>query len=401
MEVIDFTPDLTADWSAFVGSHPLASYGHLAAQFALAAQTPGMRNVSLVVRDGSRICGVLPLFLTEHRALRRVPVRELVSAAFFPAGPLVSPKLQGKAEDRVVELLIGAARARALALRADRVVITHPNVVGGAPSIVRFGYSPLLHHGYKPRHGVGLLLDLTQPLEKLAAGRRSGCRQSVAKAQAAAEVSVMSDRSEWLACHDLNVQTLGHLAYSEGQMASIWDDFIAPGYATAYAVRAGGTIAAVVVTIQFNGSAYYWIGLNRRPAPVTGAGHLALWTAILAAQERGVRHFELGSLDFENPKNIGISQFKQSFGGAPYQIISAQLEARPVRIAALALGEALVAALRRPRQPEKPAAASSEKPAAPAATKASAPPPANDASARPSEGRPAKARIAGEPAGVA
>jgi hypothetical protein len=349
MDIVDFTPDQTREWDEFVASHPLASYGHLSAQFRLAA-VAGMANVSLVARDGRKICGLLPLFLTRHHTLRVIPVRELASGALFPAGPLVSPQLQGKAETRVLETLLAAVRARALTRNADRVLVTHPTVVGGQPAIVRFGYSPLLHHGYKPRHGVGLLLDLTQPVEQLASARRSGCRQSVNKAAGSGATAVLlTDRREWMACRDINVQTLGELAYSDAQMATIWDDFIAPGHAIAHVVRSGGVPAAVTVTTLANGSAYYWIGLNRKPAPVPGAGHLALWTAILDARERGCRYFELGSLDFENPRNIGISQFKQSFGGTPYQVIGAQLDVRRVKSASIALAEAMLVAARERR----------------------------------------------------
>lgn len=370
MEIFNYTPDDADEWDAFAGTHPLASYGHTSAQFALAAATPGVRNVSIMVRDGRTLVGVLPLFVTDHHALRRVPVRELVSGTFFPGGPLVSPKLQGKAEGRVTDAMLAAVRDRAAALKADRVVITHPTVMGGQPSIVRYAYSPLLHHGYKARSGVGMLLDLSQTIDQLGAGRRSGCRQTVNKAQASgATVTVMADRAEWTGCYDINVQTLGALAYSRRQMNAIWDSFIAPGHATAYATHVHGVIAAVVVTIHFNGSAYYWIGLNRRPAPLQGAGHLALWTAILAARERGLTHFELGSLDFENPKNIGISQFKQSFGGVPYQIISAQLEAKPVKSAALALGEAVIAAVRNRRKNKAAQPAAATTPAASLAPK--------------------------------
>jgi hypothetical protein len=239
---------------------------------------------------------------------------------------------------------------------------------------VRFGYSPLLHHGYKPRHGVGLLLDLTQPVEQLASARRSGCRQSVNKAAAAgATATELIDRREWMACRDINVQTLGELAYSDAQMAAIWDDFIAPGHAVAHVVRVDGTPAALTVTIFANRSAYYWIGFNRKPAPTAGAGHLALWTAILDARNRGCQYFELGSLDFENPRNVGISQFKQSFGGLPCQVISAQLEANRVKSASLALAEAILIAARERRQHRQQAAAAlSKAPAGPAAKAAHA-----------------------------
>jgi hypothetical protein len=351
MEIIDYSQDLAPEWDAFVAGHPLASYGHLSAQFALASAYDGVRNVSLVAREGRRIAGLLPLFFREHRAIRAVRIRELSSGLFFPAGPLVSPQFAGKAETRVLDALVEAARTHAGALGADHVVITHPHVAGGRTSIERFAYSPLLHYGYRPRHGVGLLLDLSQSDEQLAAGRRSGCRQAIAKAQSlGAHAGVIDRRDEWIACHELNVQTLGPLAYTPRQMAVIWDAFIGAGHASAHAVRFDGSVVAAAVVIRSRDAAYYWVGIGRKPQPVQGAAHLALWSAILSSRAAGCTAFELGSLDFENRKSMGISQFKQSFGGTPHQIISAQLDAKPVKSAAIHLGEAIVESIRERRR---------------------------------------------------
>lgn len=395
MELLDVTSELRPEWDAFVAAHPRASHGHLSAQFELAAATPGVQNVSLAVRDGRALAGVLPLFASSHRQLKAVPVRELTSGAFFPAAPLVSPKLQGKAETRVLDLLHEGMAARAAALRADRVIVTHPHVVDGQPSIVRFGYSPLLHRGFSARHGVGLLVDLSKSAEQLASDLRSGCRQSLAKAEAAGvTVRAIIERAEWMACHELNLQTLGALAYTEGQMAVIWDAFIAPGHAAAHLASVNGTPVAATVTIYGNGSAYYWIGLNRRPAPIVGAGHLTLWTALLAARDRGTPYFELGSLDFGNPKNAGISQFKQSFGGVPYQIVSAQLDVTPVKSAALALGEALVAAAREYRRQHAPRPAAARPPTRGTAPAGERQTPAADRRSPPADPLPASERPA-------
>ena len=372
MEIIGFEPGLTGEWDAFVARHPLAGYGHLSANFALADATEGVRNVSLMAREGRSIAAVLPLFERSDRVLRSVRVKELVSGAFFPAGPLVSPAAKGKAEANVLAQLLDGVRERARAAKADRVSIAYPNVTAGQPSIARLGYSPLLHHGYRPRPGVGLLLDLAQSAEQLAAGRKSGCRQSITKAQGAgAVVDIIRDRALWMACHAMNVQTLGVLAHSERQLAAIWDHFIAPGHAVAHAVHAGGALAAVTVTVQCGGSAYYWHGWRAEPA-LPGASHLALWSAILASREQGCRAFELGSLEFEHAKNIGISQFKQSFGGVPFQTLGASLDVRPVKSAALALAEAIVSSYRQRRRADasresRPAAASAEPQPQPAA----------------------------------
>jgi hypothetical protein len=348
MDIVDFDRSEIEGWDAFVRAHPMASYGHLAANFALADETPGVQNRSLVVRDGGEVVGVLPLFEVSDRELRWIRVRSLVSGAFFPAGPLISPSVPPKSTSKVLGLLLGAVRARAATLRADRVVIAYPSVTDAQPAIVRFGYSPLLHHGYSARPGVGLLIDLCKSPEQLAAARRGGCKSSVAKAQAAgATVGVLRHRDEWIACNDINVQTLGPLAFSQRQLGAIWDHFIAPGHATAYAVYADKVIAAALVTIQWRDSAYYWIGWRRYPMPFLGASHLALWSAILGSRERGCRFFELGSLEFGSAKNTGISEFKQSFGGTPYQTLAAELIVKPMKSAGIAVAKAAAAGMKK------------------------------------------------------
>ena len=289
MQVVPFEPSMTEEWEAFVGRHPLSGYGHLAANFSLAAATPGVPNVSLLVREGSGVVALLPLFECSSRTLRSIALRELVSGAPFPAGPLIDPSLRGKAEAGALSLLLEGVRDTARERGADRVLITYPNVTAGQPTIARVGYSPLLHHGYQPRPGVGLLLDLTRSPEELAAARKSGCRQSIAKAQAAgASVEIIRDREVWMSCHAVNVETLGSLALSESQMAGIWDGFVASGHATAFAVRAAGALAAVTVTVHGRGSADHWHGW-RPHAALSGASHLGLWHAILAARENGGR----------------------------------------------------------------------------------------------------------------
>jgi hypothetical protein len=357
MEIIDFEPGLTAEWDAFVRQHPLAGYGHLSANFALAAATPGLRNVSLLIREGKTVLGVLPLFESGSRTLRSIAVRQLVSGAFFPAGPLISTAVKGKAETNTLGLMLETVRARARGCGADRVLMSHPYVTGGQPTISRIGYSPLLHHGYRSRPGVGLILDLTQPVERLAAARNSGCRQRITKAQAAGVTTgVIRDRAEWMACHRFNVETLGPLAHSERQLEAMWDHFIEPGHATARGVYADGAGVAVTVAIHCNATAYYWHGW-RRQTPVPGAGNLGLWCHILASREEGCRSFELGSLEFEDAKNIGISQFKQSFGGTPFQTVAAELDMKPVKSAAIAFAQAALTRVRQRGRNEAPAAA--------------------------------------------
>jgi hypothetical protein len=231
VEVLEFEPGMLEEWDAFVAAHPLAGYGHLSANFALAAATPGVGNASLVVREGRTLAGILPLFEQAGHTLRAVPLRSVTSGAFFPAGPLLGTSVRGKAETNALTLLLDGARGRARARGIDRIVVGYPNITAGQSTIARLGYSPLLHHGYRARPAVGLVLDLAQTVEQLGSARKSGCRQTIAKAQAAgATCAVIRDRETWLSAHALNCQTLGDLALSREQMSVIWDRFIDAGH---------------------------------------------------------------------------------------------------------------------------------------------------------------------------
>lgn len=334
-------------WDAFVQSNPQASYGHLSATFALAAVTPFTVNRSLMIDDANgRLIGVLPLFDVRERELRVVPVRSLVSGHHFPAGPLFLPHLTGKRRRVLTAELLRHVDALARELAVDRVAMAYPNIMEGHPSIASLGYLPLRHHGFHETNVVSMLLDLRPPLETLHKQMRERGHRALRKAaEAGVTVQPIDTRLAWLACHRLNLDSLGPLAWSPAQLAVIWDEFIEPRLATAHAAHFAGEIVSVVVAVHHQGTSYYWLGFNRKPS-VRGANHCALWEAIQSCKTRGDRVFELGSKDFGHGKQVDISYFKESFGGIAVYSLGGVLERKPSKRALLDIVHRAFAAIR-------------------------------------------------------
>jgi hypothetical protein len=215
---------------------------------------------------------------------------------------------------------------------AEQVSISYPSVVGERTSIEHFGYLPLKPFGYRELNTVGLLLDLRAGIESLWMRLNASCRNKIRRAEReGAQFHRVEDRQEWLDCYDLNVQTLGPQCLSRGTMELVWDEFVPSGLATVGAAKVGGQIASVVVVVGRGTSCYYWFSFNRRPLPLPGANNLALWHSILLWQGRGARFFELGSMEFGNPRQEHIATFKESFGGTPCYTLGGVLELKPSR----------------------------------------------------------------------
>ena len=203
-----------------------------------------------------------------------------------------------------------------------------PGIIGNMPAVgTSLGYLPLRDFGYRESNMVGLYLNLNEEAETLRKRMRSGCRSSIKKAESLVQVREITDRDEWLACDELNGMTMGPLAYSRPVLEVIWDSFIAKQQATAFAGIVGGQILSVVVTIHGQTSSYYWMGWSRGRNN-TGANHLLLWHAALAARFAGRRYFSSGQKN-RGPETDCDWRVRGVVGGEPFYSIGGELTLRP------------------------------------------------------------------------
>ena len=352
MNILPYSVDLQSEWARFVDTHPHRAIGHLPAIATLEQLTSGARNRSLVVRDeAGRLVGVIPLFECERCELRLFRTRVLCSGTHVPSGPLLATSLSERQLLGVTEQIATRLVAEAREIRADAIEIAYPTVVGDRPAVENMGLYPLRPFGFHETNVVALVADLSvsegELMTKLDAKARNLIKRCL---KGGAEVRPILAREEWLRCHELNQATLGAHAYSKEAFAAIWDVIIAPGHAAAVGTYFEGRLVSVVTVTLVGSSSYYWLSFNSAPPPIPGANTLALWEGMLTARRSGRALFELGSLEFDNPKQIRIGKFKAQFGGRPVYALAGVRQLRPIRRATLDLIAQLARSLPRRRR---------------------------------------------------
>jgi hypothetical protein len=213
-------------------------------------------------------------------------------------------------------------------------------MIGDETALAKHQYCPLRSFGYSDQNLVGRILDLQSDLDQLQAQLKPSCRNSIRRAQReGCSVRSLHNRQEWLDCLELARQTLGPQVDSEEVHAACWDHFVTPGYAYTYAVTGlqSNNPINLVVSVGWQKNWYYWKSFNNRNMRIPGANNLALWEAIVDTKRRGGAYFELGSVEFDDPKQKAISDFKSSFGGTPTYFLRGIRYRRPVRHSILEL----------------------------------------------------------------
>ena len=350
MRVVPYTDVSDAEWRQFVLAHPDRSIGHLPEMAAFERLTSGADNRSLAVRDeAGKVVGVAPLFRIEARELRALATRTLTSGTHVPSGPLLAAALSVKQHATMTGLLVDRMLQDARALKADAISIAYPTIVRARPAVESLGLYPLRAHGFRETNVVALVSDLSAPEDTLLAGLDAKARNLIKRCRAGgAEVRQIVRREDWMAAVELNRMTLGDAALSVEAMESFWTLFLEPRHAAATGVYFDGRLASVVSTTLVGAAGYYWLSFNSVPPPVPGANSLALWEAMLIAKRAGATMFELGSLEFDDPKQIRIGRFKSQFGGRPVYALAGVRQLRPWRRAALDfVGQTLRAVRRR------------------------------------------------------
>lgn len=282
----------------------------------------------------------IPLFEIESRQLRILHRRAVISGFEFPAHPLIATSLTARQGQELLAYLLRAVESAADACNADELRISYPAVIGGVTAIAKYHYCPLRHFGFSDDSGVGWILNLRQDIGELERGLDKSCRNMIRRAQKeGCSVRPISDRGEWMRCFEVAKETLGVCAPSEHLHGAYWDWFIAPGYAKTNAVipPAAQKPSNIVVCAAWNMHSYYWKSFNSRCMRIPGANNLALWEAIASARQSGAAAFELGSLEFDDPKQQAIAAFKGSFGGTPTGLLRGVRYRRPIKHAAAGL----------------------------------------------------------------
>lgn len=340
-------------WDAFVAANPHAWPGHDAAVIEF-ERLRGARSLShLVMDDSGQLAAVVPLFVAEDRRARLFRFRTLHTGSSLRGGPLLRADLPDATRRHFWPEWIGWLKGLARREGADEIAVSLPHFYGDRPKEALYEYFPLRDCGFGDAGGVTLIADLAAAPADIAEQFTRESRKNVRHAlKSGATFESIKDRAVWLACDDLNRQTFEgeHFSpYSPASLEHIWDGFVARGLARVFGVRHEGNLVSVVVTAGTATSHYAWIGFNRRPMPLRGANNLLVHGVMERLRAEGVKYYEIGSLEFDDPRQQRIAAFKKSFGGIPRQAYGGILVLSEIKTAAAAFIGALAKGLKRRR----------------------------------------------------
>jgi hypothetical protein len=339
-------------WDRFVGDNPHAWVGHHAAIIAFERAQGHAPLAHLALGKGDKVQAVCPLFITEERLVRYVPVRSLTTGCSLRGAPLLAAGLGVKKRRSfwrewtawVVEL----ARRQGV----DQIRASFPHVFGEELNRQVYPYFPLRDFGFDQSANYTLLMDLRAAPPEISSLMKPETRKKIRQTLAAGvELVQISDRERWLGeCDELNRQTFGSKAlsaYGREVMEIVWDQFVEPGLAEVLGIEHEGQLLTVQVNVGTGRSYYYWLGFNRRPCPLTGSHSLLMLRCMERYRERGAAFFELGSMEFDDPSQRDIAQFKRSLGGEVYPALEGQLELSELKLGSLRWIQTLARVARR------------------------------------------------------
>ena len=349
--------------AAFIAAHPAHGPGHHRA-FATVERARGHRELSVVAERGGRIVGYAPAFLIPQVTLRVLRLHSAAGGSLVAAGPLAS-------DAESLAALVSAVRARGAATKATRLQWVMAPMVDKQSELGAHPAAALLPLGAALGVIAGPVVSLSAEPPALLAGCSASTRTLLRRAERAVEAGAL--RVETLEGVDaaaalaqvggVDSAAVVRTAFGGAQDAAaafgaVCESVLAsaPGLAHAVVVwskidgaGSSGTGAPLgaVVTCEANGWAYYLLAFNTAAGLAVEANRLALWRALLGARSRGVRWFQLGSLDHGEGKAARIAAFKRQFGGRVVGAPVASWELSPVRAAAIRLAEGLVQWVRR------------------------------------------------------
>ncbi len=341
-------------WDQFTRAHPEAWVGHQLAALEL-DELLGRRSLAhLVLDERDQVAAVSPVTLSQQRVARLFSVRQLDTGDSLRGGPLLAAGMAPKPRREFWQAWNTHIRELAAREGADRVQVNFPHLLGERHVSEAHEYHPLLDHGFEQAPALTMLIDLAAAGEDLLPGFDPKCRNKIRRAQAAgAEVVPVETRE-----HFLEFDAMQRSMYEDEGLAPcprpmielLWDRFISQGLARAMAVRHEGRFACIGIWAIGPSSGYNWFTFTQRPRPLAGATNLLVYHFLLWLRANGRRYAEIGSMEFGDPRQQAIAEFKRSFGGRVWPAMNARLELSPIKRSLIELTQALAARRRAGRR---------------------------------------------------
>lgn len=326
------------EWETFVRGNPHAWPGHATAAMRL-EEVSGHRNRSLMAysTETGELQGVIPLFEWTERRSRIFRYRGLSTGNQLRGAPLLKPGMGRRVVRDFWAELAAYLRRMGREGGVDEIMVAFPHHFGVEPVHAVYPYLPLREYGYREQNMVTLVLDLPEDGEALMAGFDKKARGAIRYARKeGASFEPIEHRDTWMGCYELNLETFEGepaSALSRRKMEILWEEFVEGGWASVFGVRHQGRIIGTKMLVGTAEVQYAWYAFNHQPDRLRGAAELLVYETLCRMMARGVKIFELGTIEFGNERQRGIGRFKQRFGGRPRYGMEGKLTLSPLKAA--------------------------------------------------------------------
>jgi Acetyltransferase (GNAT) domain len=348
-QFVSFSDEIATEWDRLVSSSPDGWVFSLAAWQRLILAVPrwALRDHSFAVYENGRMVAAMPLQWSPHS-------NRMTSSGWGGSGPVIAGDLKDAARERVLRYTLDHAKELAIAAGATILDFAISPVTKSSLS-QRWGVNPFVFYGYQDLSQISQVIDLSKNEAELLAPLSSKTKRILKDARDKGIEVRQVDWPEYLDdyydAHQETYTRTGVSPHPKEYFSGIANEIARSGHAVLLAAFSHtGEAVGFINCARFGGSAYYHTGCSRASALDSGANHLLLWSAILAAKKDGCFWFDVGAVDpcSDNAKLRGLTVFKSRFGGEPHRLIRAEMALAAAPSATIASPAAVVETMPEP-----------------------------------------------------
>lgn len=250
--------------------------------------------------------------LKNGRPVGLMQVFEQTKLGFFTLGKIVRGPLFHRPvmpEDRIGALTLFTRDYPLRKLRRVSVLPEFPDGLAAQGLMAEAGFHQAMG-GYETAW-----LDLDQGNAAIRAAFRQNFRNQLCRAEEAGlTVTPVEDPRPTLQRYDTHRAQAGFTGPTGAMLGALPDDILLCLEAT----DADGDVAASVLFVLHGKAATYQVGWTSAVGRKANAHNLLLWQALPHLRDRGIRHLDLGGLDWD--KAPGVAHFKAGLGGEPFTL---------------------------------------------------------------------------------
>ncbi|MFY9167789.1 MAG: GNAT family N-acetyltransferase [Desulfomonilia bacterium] len=299
-------------WNGFVLASDEAWLWHCFDMAELRAAWPDMHDVSFGIIDrdhGGSLVAVVPCFVHARHSMSSI------------GGPALENRLGRKHRGSVYECIREHLQALAREKRISTVMLSlsplAPAYTGGNCPLV----NPLLSLGCENALTQTLIVDVRKGRDTVWQNMEGRARTAVRKAEklgVRVREAGMDESDTYYKLHCETYDRTGVPAHPEAFFRKMWEKFLSDGRCRVWFAEYGGRVVAAENFGIFKDRAVYWTGAASRQGLEVCANSLIQWQAIEWMMESGIQWYETGEAfpGIREGKLKGLSDFKQSFGGA-------------------------------------------------------------------------------------